>query len=317
MSFTNDRFFRSLRIMLAFNANRIALGEVAIDFIESYILPKMETEYRRESDAGRLDEIGEQIEMWKKYAKRNTPQGKSWNNEAAKVVSSQARKFGFNDGEAEDLANEIASEFYTKPYMSKSLQRFNEDTGPLGLMKLFKKVISDRAVDIFRKQSLNNRNVSLQSPIGEDGQLGDLLPSTNISELDRSEIEEVKDDMARWMQNNLSGDTLALFNLWLNLTQHKDPSRINWSKDLLPTFEESTGNGETMFNRHKKKMMLKMVEYLEDEVGIDVGPRTLKNLKLAAAVVGRNFWRRRFASWVLAPRHARIAWRKKSADIRL
>jgi hypothetical protein len=82
----------------------------------------------------------------------------------------------------------------------------------------------------------------------------------------------------------------------MDIADSKDPSRINWSKEILPMVDMS----QKSLDKHKKYMFGKIVEYLEEVEGINVSRKTLKELRLAEDVA-KKFWRRKFATWMLAP----------------
>lgn len=298
------QFFASLRNILAIRQGQISLADVVIDAIENKILPEIQDKYEEEDDIGKKEEIEEQIEMWEDYANESR-EGKIWNKEGAKVVSHISQKYDIPDREAEDIANEIAAEFYANDRMRSIFDDFDIDTGPIGLLKLFKKTVANAARDILKKrQREQERDVSMQTPTegdeGDSGELGDFIEDAKEGDLERKEIEEVREDLARWMRKELKDDQKLLFNMWFELSEDKDPGKIRWYNDIFPQWHEQTGKGKTMLDRHKKEIYQKIIEYFKNELNFDVGHRTLENLHLASAVTKR-FWRCKFAQWMLQP----------------
>jgi len=307
---TEERFLRGLRLVLAFdgrhlvalNANRIALGVVVTDNIERIIIPKLQKELDSERDEGKQEEIVRQIELWEKYADDSTPEGKSWNIEAAKVVAAQAHKFKLPANDAEDLANDIASEFYTNPRLASIFDKFDIDTGPLGLSRAFKKAVGNWALDVLKKESIRSQKtpVSLNAPTtDEGGTIGDVVPDVSISELDRSEFKEHLRGLTRHVFKKLNNDNAELlFSLWLEKAEDVGPDKVNFSRHIYPEWTESTGKSKALMDNHWKKIRELMRDYYQDTYARRASvPQQSK----IANVVAVMFWRQRFAAWMLAP----------------
>ena len=111
MFFMQDRFFRGLRLVLALDPGRVALGEVVIDAIENEYIPELEKKLEREPDEGKQAEIQELMGVWSDYANRNSSQGRSWNVEGVKVLSNMGNKWGLSESEKEKARPAVLMDF--------------------------------------------------------------------------------------------------------------------------------------------------------------------------------------------------------------
>jgi len=308
MFFIRDRFFRGLRLVLALDPSRVAIGEVVVDAIENEYLPELVDQLEREPDEGRRARIQNLIDVWSGYANRSSQQGRSWNVEGVKVISNVGNKVGKTESQKEELAQAVTVRFYTRPKLRGFIERYDPARGPIGLMRQFKKVVGQEALSLVRlergeqvdpetgERSFRRKTVPLET---EEGGLIDVLHDTRETELTRREMKETKRDMAKWVEKRLSAKPAkVLFRMWHDIAEERGPDKVNFSKDIYPSWHEVTGKKSSLMDKYWKKIKRLIVEYFLEEEGWDLGPRTKKNLKISQRVAS-SFWRPRFASWML------------------
>lgn len=313
-----NRFFRGLRLMLAmprrFDAvspSRVGLGAVALHNVEHVIIPKIEESVMDADNEGDRENAMHELAVWSKYAEDNTPQGKSWNVEAIKVAVSVARKFGMtNDDEVTDFANTIASELFVKS--EKLFDRFDIKDGPMDLIKLFKKAVSDTGLDIMRKKLRSyHREVSLQTPGSEgEGELQDFIEDPRGSDLGREELQNVWEMMSDYVLGGLHNETAKrIFRMWAEIAERRGGAdRVSLRQDVFPSIMETSEKklGEKSMMEYWWKLIKPAIrDWIKapaSQGGLALNPTTqvMKKLKLANSIAD-NFWKARFATWMLAP----------------
>lgn len=300
MFFKNDRFFNGLRLVLALDPNRIAIGEVVIDAINNKYVPELEAKIEGEDDLGRLEELEALLEKWERYGSRRTSEGYSWSEEGAKVVKSVANKFGISDSQAEELALDVTSRFYTRSKLMNFILNYDYEKGPEGLMRMFKKAVGQEAITLMRQRLKELKQISLDSKSPyDDREYGQRIEDTSETDLDKSEIREVKREMDKYVLRNLKDDMAkAIYRLWRETAENKGAAGVNLKKDIL--------ENEKMMERGLKKGKLDrdmkiinglIVRFLEDEEGVQLSKRLKKKLRVSN--VASAFWRKMLASWVL------------------
>ena len=300
------QFLRELRLFIAgLSPSRMAVGEIAKDGIRRVILPEVEDLYNSARNERERNEYEKLLDIWRRYADDRTPEGKSWNTEAAKVIVNVARRFRLSDTDLEEIAAEVALSFMTSA-RGKIFERFNVETGPDGLRKLFKRAVQDATKDAIKHFLYERRNqVSLNAPTdGEGGSLQDMMgrPSGDLTDI---EGEEVMRDMFAWVKKRLDKDyDKLIFKNWAKLVKQKGAKNVNWSRDIEPVLvkemnvEESAAKGLVYWSKKRLKELIR--KYFRDELGVRMQPSTLKSLKLSSRVAV-NYRRRLFSQWMLSP----------------
>ena len=148
-----DRFFKGLRFVIALSPNKVALGEVALDVIQRNIIPELQKDQKRAKDEKKKEAIQKEIDEWKVWGDRRTPEGKSWNVEATKIVGSIGKTLFLTESQKEDVAQDVVNEFYRRN-LTKKLA--NSTGGPKGMMRLFKDIIVKETKSIVRKMRKTN-----------------------------------------------------------------------------------------------------------------------------------------------------------------
>ena len=285
----HPNFFSQLRVVIALDKSRISLGDVVIDFINEEVIPDLQKKLKRLRNQEKRAEVEEKIEEWKKWGD-SRDLGKKWNTEAVKVIVNIGRKMNLNDYDLEDMASEILLQMVSGDVLKK---HFDVDTGPEGLMKFFKFIIDKRAKnyirDIYQERA---QSTSLQTQTEEGDELIDTIRTRDISDLDKAQIEEVRQDMYDYVRRNIEPSWRDDFETWVDVASEKGPINVSWSSDL------GVKKGKAW--NLKKAIYGLFVEYLESEFNEKIDERTLKSLKLAERIARKHF-RMAFVRWMLNP----------------
>jgi hypothetical protein len=303
MFFKHDRFLRGLRLFLALDPGRIAIGEVVIDAIETKFLPELEEAFMREPDEGKRNKIQRLIDIWVKYGNRNSAEGRSWSSEAAKVISAMTSGVYFSESMKEELAADVTELFYRRPAMRKKIHDFDYEKGPKKLMSDFLRKVRDGVKDTLRSsrkfREMEQLPKSLDDDDGDYRDIEDTGQSESEWERGEREIKEVIKRMGKWVKRKLPKDAKVLYNLWEQASYEKGgPDRVNLSRDILPTWTEATGKKKGMMAKYITQIKKLQVEYLKEKEKLPINQRTLRNIGLQARVAV-NFWMPRMATWLL------------------
>ena len=150
-------------------------------------------------------------------------------------------------------------------------------------------------------RSFRPKSVSLDLP----DSIGPTLLETNETEMDRLLIKETKREMFKWVIRNLKSDSAKLlFKTWQSEAEKRGPDNVSLRKDIYSDWEKETGKSPSEMDREWKIIKKLIVRYLQEEEGLNLGPRTLKKMKVSTEVAN-TFWRRRFACWMLGICRAR------------
>jgi hypothetical protein len=299
---------RSLRLFLALEPDRTALGEIVLDAIENQYIPELEKRLEREPDEGKKRKLERLIDVWEKYGKRNTTQGRSWAKEAAAIVASICRKAFKNNVESitEDIASDVTSLFYTRPASRAKFMNFDPEDGPSELMKMFKIEVRDHTKDSIRTVWKDLQHQRLDAP-PEEGGIGD-PEDTREDELELYELRDLWDNMSKWVSRHLRDKkTKSFFNIWSKQIREKGGfHNVNLVKDVLPTWKEANGITTKWGNMagHVKKIRQLMAKYLMEVEKKKLNKQTLKNIGLTARVA-ETYWKPRLAAWLLEVYRAR------------
>lgn len=301
MFFMEDRFFKGLRLIIALDPNKVALGEVVLDIIQREVLPKLNTDKKRAKSDKEKESIQEEIDEWEIWGDRRTPEGRSWNTEAAKIVGSIGKTLFLTESQKEDVAQDIVSSFYGRD--QKLLKKLALSTGgPEGMMSFFKRMIIDKTRDIVRAMRKTNiQKDRLIVPLETDERdLKDVLHKTE-TDLTKEELQSMRKDMKKWVKPKLSKQGRILFDMWWKEAEKVGPEKVNFSK-IRPIWIKRSG--ATNLSDNWIRIKKQMAKYLKEVEGLDLSPRAKRKLKISE-VIATNFIRRRFATWMLEIARAR------------
>jgi hypothetical protein len=299
MFFAKDKFLSGLRVVLALDPSRVALGEVVIDAINNEYIPELTTMYNKETDERKKEDIAEMIEVWEDYGDRTSSNGRKWNKVGIIQVNRVGNAWHLGESAKEDLAQDLAGRFFGADPSRKKLRNFiieyDPMKGPNHLLGKFSKAIYQEGIHMMRlalpKQM---KNVSLDVPEG----VGETLKEIKETDLDRYEINEFKKEMAKWVRRKLQKkEQKMLFDMWLGLAEDKGAANVNFSRDIYPEWGEATGKSSSSMDGYWKLIKQTIVDFLREE-GMRPSKKLLKNLKVSHAVA-RSFIRRRISEWLL------------------
>lgn len=291
MFFMHDKFFKGLRLVIALDQSRVAIGEIAIDIIERDIIPNLQKEKSREKNERKKEQLSEEIREWQEYTKRSD-KGRVWNEEATKIVSNIGNTRNWSESMKEEIAQDVISKFYQRESnLRKKL--VNVKGGPIGLLKFFKRIIGDLTKDIGRSIRKDTLLIPLETD-DDRGNIGDTL-SSRTTDLSKQELKTMRNEMKRWVRPKLKKEGQVLFDMWWQEAEKFGPEKVNFSK-IKPAWSEATGVKNISDNWIRIKKLI--AQYLEDVEGLDLSPRAKKKLKISETIAN-NFIRRRFAKWML------------------
>jgi hypothetical protein len=295
-------FFAGLRVVLALDPSRTVLGDVVLDAINSRIVPELEAELEETDDIGKQEEMDRLIRIWKVYGDKRTAEGQSWNKEGAKTVGAVAAKYSRSQADAEDLASEIAAKFYTENRLRTMFDRYNVETGPMGLMNLWKKSLRDESAYSWREFYRKRKNFdSLDEPAEEGHSISERVPDRHV-QVDEDSLNSILAEMEEYVEDRLTTPAeKSLFKLWRRVSEHQSQTKLNWSKDIYPTWKEATGLGFNRMLEIKDDISNLVKRFLKDQEGLDLSSRQWSQLKLGMAErIANEMIQKQFASWMLS-----------------
>jgi hypothetical protein len=299
------RFFAGLRKILSIDYKRIVLGEIARDVINSVYIPRLEKKLKR-ADAGEREKLEELIKLYKKYGDRNTSDSRLYDNIAAKVVFSVAKSKGLSSDDAEQFAQDMANDFYTKNKI-KDFDKFREEDGPLAFAKFWQAVISNQVKHAMRsylnqQQGLVKKDRPSQDEFGSERSPVDTLAAPVAeTDLDRKWMKTIYRDLLKYVRNYAKGRPTVVadtFEAWADAVKRKgDPDKVHMTKEIFNPLMDKKGHARGSISVAWKELKNAMVRFLEGEE-IYLTDRAKKKLKLADSLA-YDMFRRRLANWVL------------------
>jgi hypothetical protein len=254
----------------------------------------------KESDERKREKIQKEIEVWEKHGDRSKKEGRDWNIEAVKVIGNLGNTWNFSEQDKEEMAQHIASNFYSRPNLRNSLDFSRPDRkgGPTGLLKLFKIIIGKEALN-YRNREWSKRQQDIPLETEEGRGIGRTLKDVGESDFERMDEEEFKREMDKAMLRKLpKKDDKLLYKMWRKVSDKKGPGGVNFSKDIYPEWGELTGKTSSAMDMKWKKMKKMVMDFYIKAEGRQPSKRVLKRLKISE-VVADDFMRRRFATWML------------------
>ena len=317
MFFADDKFLRGLRLILAIDVNRTAIAEPIFDAIQNIYIPKLQAAMNKADERDR-DKYLDMIDEWKDYGNRRSSKGRQWAELAVNSIVSKIKwKFGLSESQTEDLIQDVAGRFYTRPKFRRFIDNFNPTKNPERLLKKFQKAVWQEALTLLRNQRKVEEKKTedyyrmRDKAVPIETEEGGVVKNFAIEDYDftRGQINETLREMFKWTRRKLRKDEQkALFDRWLKLAMDKGPDGVNFTRDIYPEWTEEFGKSTSLGDRYWKDIKKLFIKYLRDEEGFDVGPRTLRNLKLSHSVALRyeGIVRKRFASWMLEVVRSRL-----------
>lgn len=297
------RIFSSLRRVLALDPKRHTLGEIAIRVINENILPEMEARIESEPDLGKRAKLEQMLDLWESYGDRRTPEGRSFTEEAMKIIVSIARKGRLTNTETEDLASDIVLSFYAenRTSMIRDLENFDYMKGVQKFVNMWKNKVRNGAYDELKKVIRRKQHMT-GMPTDDEGKTMDVgdegMSEKELRQMSRG-MGEIFKEMGKYVRKKLGDSAELLFNLYEQVALDKGGfDRVNIMRDVFPAWNESTGLASSTKDRYMKQIKMLQLKYLEDVEEFEIDRKTKKKLNLVARVAGK-FWRPRFATWML------------------
>ena len=319
-----NKFFAGLRRMfLAYKPYRdIVLGNIALQVIDDVFIPKLQDRFEKENDEGKKQKLMELIALWQKFGSRGD-QAKDWNAIAGRTMNYVGRAFGRADTMAEELAQDVAGNFYTVPSNMASLERFDPEQGPLAFLKLWKTILANQAKNILRTFShqpgvtdseewLGKKKPSTDEEDGAEDPLGlAYLESHYQTQEDAEAFEDLLEEMHDSVKSALTSDKISsrIFQQFWKLAQDRSPDTINVKREIYAPIQEEfaaqgieVGNSTMEFKwRTVQREMLKFYEHTFHK---PIPFNMRKKLKLIRASIAERIAYDEFkvsvARWLLA-----------------
>jgi len=191
------KFFAALRALLALDRSHQSLGAVVHDAIERIIIPRLKKMAKASRNPEKYDAL---ISEYREYSDPTNSKSRVFADYAEEIVEAFARRYNKGAGDAETVAQDIATSFYTRPTWMGSFEvpHFNPETGPIGLVKYWRHILNNQAMYAFR--ALIRKSPYDEPREGED-------PFSNIPapdvEKEEKEAEDIKQELHDYIESNV------------------------------------------------------------------------------------------------------------------
>jgi len=312
------RFFSSLRRVIALQTNRVALGQVAVDFIKRLYIPELERLIAEEDNPADQEDMEKALRLWERSSSSSGE--KEWNNLAAMVVSSVVEGMWSRSADvAEDVAQQIAVDFYSAPRLTAMFDKFANigkgdvqvkeglTQGPIALRKMWGRTVKLRALTIMRERARKNEKFPREEggrlPSGDEVDILDTLES-DMDDLSAARLKKIKWDLERFVKGRLMGNKGArrTFDIWEELAEKKGADKINVSRDIVPRVMEEMGVKKSVVGEWAKEIRSLIHEFFQMGMARRIGSEERESLRIAAGsegVVAFEAFGRMFCAWML------------------
>lgn len=314
------RIFASLRRLLAMERSFKVLGVVACDAINRVILPELKEMSDKEDRSDIKIKYEALMGEYREYANPHGSQAEEFASIAEKIISGFAHKYSRGMQEAEEVASNITSDFYTNPKDMQSFAspRFDVRKGPAALKRHW-------ATIIHHKTAMEFRELARKAPADmgtDDSGVYDPYRSIPAPEERGPFSEEDEKETEKRLKKGLTGlidyidhkaDSFGyrgelvpfIARKWLEAS--KDREAINFENDIRkPLIEDFKKKGKDIPARTTffdgKRIFLKLVEqYFTDELNIRVPDRVKQKWHMSSVdVISYEAFRIKVARWVLS-----------------
>ena len=326
------QFFASLRKMLVreylaavgLDYRRSALGAVVTNIITDTFIPELESKRNGEDDPRQREKIDDVLGLWRNYAgvrvrdRDRTDQDDDekyknmedvWNKEAVQRVISVATKYNSNSPEAENAAQEITVELFTKP--PPALKNFDPMIGPIELIGLWKTIVQ-RATQNYYRNLYREQSKFEQPGVGADDEALDPLdriPAQETTELDDKLVGITANTFYNKVVKTLTGNDrfVDMFKIWFDEAKKKGADMVNLKEDVYAVIAEKY-NMSPISGQHGldwkivRMAMLEALDSMDLKLTNKAERRVFKGSEseLSDRLV-ETFYARRVAQWVLSP----------------
>ena len=309
------RIFAALRVMFAVEREFKVLGSVVLDAIEKVIIPELQGMAAKEENPDMKMKYEALIGDYREYAKSD-----EFEQIAKKTILTQAKKYQMGGQDIADAAQNIASNFYTKPTWMASFEspRFDPRKGPVALKHHWATIATQQAMAEFR-EIYRKRARQAPVPLNDEGEsMGDSysnLPSPSIeTEEDEKRKQELLNEMyyemKEYVENNahrygfLEKLIVRVMQRWLVMVQKK--TNVDFQSDIvIPVTKNLESRGleapsRSAFYEAKKAFMELVDKYLKSR-GIRMTDVVRDRLHFSSEErITADMFKAKLARWVLS-----------------
>lgn len=306
------KIFAALRMIFALQRAHKSLAAVAYDAINRLIIPELERKAASARSPQDAEKYRALIAEYKQYADERNPKSNVFAKYAEEVVEATARQYNKSQRDAEEVAQDIASSFYESPSEMQTFgpSRFNAETGPIGLVKYFRRVVNNKAMYFFR-QLAKRTPVDIGYGEEEEDPFGRLPAPEHVEEMDERMFERTLRDLKDFIVRKAGGISkkgnviVEVFQRWMNAAVERGAGDADVETDVSrPMIRDYAAEGREISRstvyaawREVKKLML---QFFEQERGVVLPVSIKRSLRLSSEqVLIYEVFRRRLAAWVL------------------
>lgn len=287
--------YAALRLVIADLRSKKALGAIAIDAIQTIIIPKLHKMIAKERNQHHLQELQQLLEQ---YEQSTT--SKLWEITAADALERAGT--GLQPADLEDIASEIIEQAYEPPALIRDFDSFDVVKGITGLKNLWNLMVYRNTLDIIRKLA--------KSPLLSNTPKGVLLnvvdPHPGIDTI--TSLEQLT-GLSDFIKRNLLGPqervTFMIFERWWNILLSGQTPNLPSIYDRFLRDNPRLDLNRTSFYVRFAEIQQLVADYFEQEQSFQL-PRwlrekLLKRVKISSVdVLTMEVTRQRMARWILS-----------------
>jgi hypothetical protein len=305
------KFFASLRRLLALERAHIALGAVVQDAISRIIIPKLQHMANAERSSEEKESIESLIREYAEYADPRNPKSRVFSDLANYNFNESVKRMGIPPSMAEDMATDLAGDFYSLPSHQHEFEKFNPLDGPLKLSRYWNMLVHNQVFSRFRQHE-RYRTKHPELPREEGDSYRDIPAPIRETEMDSAMLKQVLKDLKKYVHNKADsyghqGQYVPeIFDTWLDVAMVKGADAVNLSRDVYePVLRDMERRGEkapskTMINEAWPIIKKLTARFFEEEMDMRISDRLKKQLRLSSEmIVTTELFRRKLARWIL------------------
>jgi hypothetical protein len=299
-----DRKMRELKILASlrvfFAARPVeTMGAAVHDAIQRTFIPRLRVALKKAKTDEKRSRIQDLIGLYERYSDPRTPESRIYSETAAKIIQRLVGEYNLRADTVDEIAQQVAGDFYIGDRNRMMiLSKFNEMHGPLALNRMWASIVSGQAK--YRLRDLHTHSPGLSKPNWAEGEGLDPLeklqaPSSFTMEDIRRVFSEFEEYMERVVKDEASK---VIFKRWWEVQQDKGDVNLEW--DVVPFVAEKTGLSRSVIFSKFKALRPVMAHFYTNILGYELPSAVKRKYHLSSVdVLTYEFFRRRFASWIL------------------
>jgi hypothetical protein len=289
--------------MIAAEAAYEALGAVVQDAIQKIYLPYLEHEKvsARPEDVAKYDTLIHDYEL---ASDGRSPEAKRWAETARNTFLGNARRQGEPREVAEEMAQDLAGEYYLKSKYWDTFKKFDPTQGVLRLRRWWGGAISYQAFS-------REREIGRQESRGGGGRadpesLMTGIPSGGESPADEIMSREMLADLQSYVRKSIRDQlTLDVFEVWMSSATDKGADATSIEHDVAaPVMADYRSRGDSVSRTDVYSAWTDVrkliVQFFERELDMRFSEAQKRKLHLSSVdAITCQVFRCRLAAWVL------------------